>query len=160
MIMRLTDIGSQYLVAFVDSKGEYFDGSKTYKVTLPPNVPAGKFWSFTVYDNQTRSMLDTPQRYPRAGSQSYPTPAAEAERRRLHDRVFRPDQARRRERGQLDSNRSEERLVHDPAPLQPARTVLHEGVAAERDRAGQLMPSQTAGKSLAGNKSTICVICF
>ena len=97
MIMRLTDIGSQYLVAFVDSKGEYFDGSKTYKVTLPPNIPAGKFWSFTVYDNQTRSMLDTPQRYPRAGSQSYPTPAAEAERRRLHDGLFRPDQARRRQ---------------------------------------------------------------
>ena len=91
MIMRLTDIGSQYLGAFVDSNGEYFDGGKTYKVTLPPNVPAEKFWSFTVYDNQTRSMLDTPQRYPRAGSQSYPTPAAEAERRRLHDGVFRPE---------------------------------------------------------------------
>ncbi len=25
----------------------------------------------------TRSMLDTPQRYPRAGSQNYPSPAAE-----------------------------------------------------------------------------------
>ena len=62
----------------MDSSGEYFDGGKTYKVTLPPKVPAEKFWSFTVYDNQTRSMLDTPQRYPRAGSQSYPTPAAEA----------------------------------------------------------------------------------
>jgi len=78
MIMRLTGIGSQYLGAFVDSKGEYFDGAKTYKVTLPPNIPAEAFWSVTVYDNQTRSMLDTPQRYPRAGSQSYPTPAAEA----------------------------------------------------------------------------------
>jgi hypothetical protein len=33
---------------------------------------------FTVYDNQTRSMLDTPQRYPRAGGQSYPSPAAES----------------------------------------------------------------------------------
>ena len=78
MIMRLTGIGSQYLGAFVDSNGEYFDGGKTYKMTLPPNIPAEKFWSLTVYDNQTRSMLDTPQRYPRAGSQSYPTPAAEA----------------------------------------------------------------------------------
>jgi hypothetical protein len=78
MIMRLTDIGSQYLIQTVDSKGEYFDGNKTYKVTLPANIPAGKFWSFTVYDNQTRSMLATPQRYPRAGSQSYPSPAAEA----------------------------------------------------------------------------------
>jgi hypothetical protein len=83
MIMRLTDIGSQYLIDFVDSKGEYFDGSKTYKVTLPANIPAGKFWSFTVYDNQTRSMLDTPQRYPRPGSQSFPTPAAQASADRM-----------------------------------------------------------------------------
>jgi hypothetical protein len=78
MIMRLTDIGSQYLSAFVDSNGDYFDGSKTYKLTLPPNIPAGKFWSLTLYDNQSRSMLQTPQRYPRAGSQSYPSPAAVA----------------------------------------------------------------------------------
>jgi hypothetical protein len=76
MIMRLTDIGSQYLGAFVDSRGEYLDGGKTYNVTLPPNIPAAKFWSFTLYDNQTRSMLQTPRRYPRAGSQSYPGPAA------------------------------------------------------------------------------------
>ncbi len=76
MCMRLTEIGSQYLAAFTDSKGEYLDGSKIYKVTLPPNIPAAKFWSLTVYDNQTRSMLDTLQRFPRAGSQNYPTPAA------------------------------------------------------------------------------------
>ena len=42
MIMRLTGIGSQYLGAFVDSKGEYFDGGKTYKVTLPPRHPGGE----------------------------------------------------------------------------------------------------------------------
>ena len=77
MCMRLTDIGSQYIGTFVDANGDYFDGAKTYKCTLPKGIPAGKFWSFTLYDNQTRSMLDTPQRYPRAGSQSYPTPAAE-----------------------------------------------------------------------------------
>jgi hypothetical protein len=41
-------------------------------------LSAAAFWSFTLYDNQTRSMLDTPQRYPRAGSQTYPSPAAEA----------------------------------------------------------------------------------
>ena len=56
----------------------YFDGAKTYKVTLPKDIPEANFWSFTVYDNKTRSMLDTPQRYPRAGSQSYPSPAAKA----------------------------------------------------------------------------------
>jgi hypothetical protein len=76
MIMRLPDIGSQYLMAFQDADKQDFDGGKTYKVTLPPNIPAAKFWSFTVYDNQTRSMLQTPQGYPRAGSQNYPSPAA------------------------------------------------------------------------------------
>jgi hypothetical protein len=77
MAMRVTGIGSQYLFASLDADKNYFDGAKTYKVTLPKGIPAEKFWSLTAYDNQTRSMLDTPQRYPRAGSQSYPSPAAD-----------------------------------------------------------------------------------
>ena len=56
---------------------QYLDGGRTYKVMLPKDIPEAGFWSFTLYDNQTRSMLDTPQRYPRAGNQSYPSPAAE-----------------------------------------------------------------------------------
>ena len=56
-------------MAFSDADKNDLDGAKTYKVALPPNIPQGKFWSFTLYDNQTRSMLETPQRYPRAGSQ-------------------------------------------------------------------------------------------
>jgi hypothetical protein len=78
MIMRLPDVGSQYLIGFLDADKNYLDGGKTYKVTLPPNIPARAFWSLILYDNQTRSMLQTPQRYPRAGSQSYPSPATEA----------------------------------------------------------------------------------
>jgi hypothetical protein len=77
MIMRLPRVGSQYLMGFLDGDKNDLDGAKTYKVTLPPNIPAAAFWSFTLYDNQSRSMLDTPQRYPRAGSQNYPSPAAE-----------------------------------------------------------------------------------
>ena len=78
MCMLLSDIGSQYLIAGVDSNQKYFDGAKNYRCTLPPNIPEDNFWSFTVYDNQTRSMLQTPQRFPRAGSQSFPSPAAVA----------------------------------------------------------------------------------
>ena len=52
MIMRIPEVGSQYLFGITDADGEPFDGAKTYKVTLPPNIPAAKFWSFTVYDNQ------------------------------------------------------------------------------------------------------------
>lgn len=78
MVMQLTNIGSQYLGTFYDGQGNPFDGARTYQVTLPPDIPAAKFWSFTLYDNQSRSMLQTAQRFPRAGSQSFPTPAATA----------------------------------------------------------------------------------
>ena len=67
------------MFANVDAAGEPFDGAKTYRLRLPKDIPAGRFWSLTLYDNQTRSMLQTEQRYPRAGSQEYPSPAAEAE---------------------------------------------------------------------------------
>jgi hypothetical protein len=77
MAMRLPGIGSTYLWTMVDASKEPFDGAKTYKVTLPKDIPQANFWSFTLYDNMSRSMLDTPQRYPRAGSQSFPSPAAE-----------------------------------------------------------------------------------
>jgi hypothetical protein len=79
MIMRLPNVGSQYLMGFMDADKNPYDGGKTYRVTLPKDIPAAAFWSFTLYDNQTRSMLQTPQRYPRAGSQSYPSPAAVAD---------------------------------------------------------------------------------
>jgi hypothetical protein len=79
MCMRLTGVGSQYLIANVDAGGEPFDGAKTYRVRLPKDIPAARFWSLNLYDNQTRSLLQTPQLYPRAGSQEYPSPAAEAE---------------------------------------------------------------------------------
>ena len=79
MCMRLTGVGSQYLVANVDENGIPFDGAETYRVRLPKDIPAARFWSLNVYDSQTRSLLQTEQLYPRAGSQEYPSPAAAAE---------------------------------------------------------------------------------
>jgi hypothetical protein len=77
MVMRVPNLGSQYLFGILDSSGQPFDGANTYVVTLPAGIPAAKFWSLTLYDNQTRSMLQTDQRFPRSGSQSYPSAAAE-----------------------------------------------------------------------------------
>ena len=70
MCMRLTGIGSQYIYAMRDSEGQYFDGARNYRLTLPPDVPESRFWSVLLYDNQTRSMLRTDQHLPRLGSQS------------------------------------------------------------------------------------------
>lgn len=69
MSLKLVGKGSQYAVAATDSAGAPLDGSKTYRVNLPPNIPAADFWSFVVYDNQTRSMLQTDQRFPSIGSE-------------------------------------------------------------------------------------------
>ncbi|WP_401000613.1 DUF1254 domain-containing protein [Agromyces sp. GXQ0307] len=69
MCMRLTGIGSQYLIAVRDADGEYLDGSRTYRLTLPAGIPQARFWSIMIYDRQTRSMLQTGQRYPDIGSQ-------------------------------------------------------------------------------------------
>jgi hypothetical protein len=70
MCMRLTGIGSQYLLATRDSEGEYLDGAKSYKLNLPASIPFERFWSVMLYDNQTRSMLQTGQPKPDLGSQS------------------------------------------------------------------------------------------
>ncbi len=64
MTAKIVGKGSQYAVAYVDADGQAFDGSKIYRVTLPPDVPANDFWSLTLYDNQTRSMLQTDQQFP------------------------------------------------------------------------------------------------
>ena len=69
MAMKMVGVGSQYAAATTDSEGKPLDGSKTYKIHLPPNIPAKNFWSFVVYDNQTRSMLQTDQQFPSIGSQ-------------------------------------------------------------------------------------------
>ncbi len=99
MIMRIPGVGSQYLMGFLDADGNPFDGAKTYKVILPKNIPAAAFWSLTLYDNQTRSMLQTPQRFPRAGSQSYPSPAAEASADGSTTIYFSPEQPKGVKRG-------------------------------------------------------------
>jgi hypothetical protein len=68
MTEKMVGRGSQYAGAFVDAKGNPLDGGKMYKLHLPPNIPAKEFWSFTAYDNQTRSMLQTDQEFPAVGS--------------------------------------------------------------------------------------------
>ena len=56
--------GSDYGPVFVDADGQPFEGAKTYKVNLPKDIPVNNFWAFTLYDSQTRSMLQTDQPLP------------------------------------------------------------------------------------------------
>ena len=62
--------GSDYALAYLDADMQAFDGAKTYRLRLPPNVPVNNFWAVTLYDTQTRSLLQTSQPFPTLGSQS------------------------------------------------------------------------------------------
>jgi hypothetical protein len=64
MTFKIIGKGSKYAIAYTDADGNFLDGGKIYKVHVPPNPPAKDFWSFTLYDNQTRSMLQTDERFP------------------------------------------------------------------------------------------------
>jgi hypothetical protein len=70
MFQKMVGIGSQYAIASVDVDKNNLDGGKTYKLHVPPDVPAKTFWSIVVYDTQTRSELQTDARFPSLGSQS------------------------------------------------------------------------------------------
>jgi len=62
--------GSDYALAYLDAQKKAFDGSKTYKLHMSPNVPVNNFWAVTLYDTQTRSLLQTNQVFPTLGSQN------------------------------------------------------------------------------------------
>lgn len=70
MALEMVGVGSQYALSERDSSGNYLHGSNTYRLTLPPDVPAKDFWSLIAYDPQTRSELQTGQPLPSRSSES------------------------------------------------------------------------------------------
>lgn len=68
MATKIPGVGSQYLCTHTDAEGVPLDGAKTYRLTVPANIPAKDFWSFIVYDSANRSMMATSQKYPALGS--------------------------------------------------------------------------------------------
>ncbi len=61
MVLRVEGAGSLYWLGLQDKKGAYLDGGKTYRLRIPQPVPQKLFWSVTVYDSETRSMIQTSQ---------------------------------------------------------------------------------------------------
>ena len=59
MMGRTVGLGQVYLESSKDSKGRWLNGSENYSLHVPPDAPVAQFWSFTVYDNETRCFVDT-----------------------------------------------------------------------------------------------------
>jgi len=65
--------GAFYAIAFNDADRTPLSGDNSYKVTLPPDVPAELFWSLTLYEAENASGLATEERrYPSLGSRDKP----------------------------------------------------------------------------------------
>jgi hypothetical protein len=67
---KMVGKGSQYAWAARDANGKPLDGGRSYRLHLPPDVPVKDFWSLILYSDQTRSQIQTDQRFPSIGSQS------------------------------------------------------------------------------------------
>ena len=68
MVLQMEGNGSQYLGTGQDKAGNWLVGDHVYTQHIPANVPAKDFWSVTVYDSLTRSMIVTDTLKPSVGS--------------------------------------------------------------------------------------------
>ena len=64
MLTQTPGVGQRYLAAYKDAKGEWLNGSNTYRLHVPANPPVKQFWSVTYYDEGTRQMAATRQGRP------------------------------------------------------------------------------------------------
>jgi hypothetical protein len=61
--------GQFYLMTITDRDGQPFDGAATYRLTVPAGIPVTQYWSATVYNRATHTLIrDVPR--PGRGSQS------------------------------------------------------------------------------------------
>jgi hypothetical protein len=72
MEAKMVGVGSQYLATYKDASGAYLDGRQSYRLRLPTGIPAKDFWSVTVYDTETRSLLQNGQPKPSISTYDQP----------------------------------------------------------------------------------------
>ena len=77
MISQTPGKGAKYLVAFTDSSGTPLSGGTSYRLKLPPNIPAANFWSVTLYEAENASGLANGQPFPSLGSRDKPAQNAD-----------------------------------------------------------------------------------
>jgi hypothetical protein len=65
------------MIAFNDASGAPLSGGASYRLRLPPNIPAANFWSLTLYEAENASGLANGQPFPSLGSRDKPGQSAD-----------------------------------------------------------------------------------
>lgn len=60
--------GQFYLLSIAGGDGQPLDGARSYRLTVPPDVPVEQYWSATVYDRQTHALVRHMDRASRASN--------------------------------------------------------------------------------------------
>jgi hypothetical protein len=77
MISQISGKGAKYMIAFNDSRGAPLSGASSYRLHLPPDIPAANFWSVTLYEAKNGSGLANGQPFPSRGSRDQPVQNAD-----------------------------------------------------------------------------------
>jgi hypothetical protein len=77
MVSQSAGKGAKYMIAFDDSQGKPLSGGSNYRLNLPANIPAGMFWSVTLYEAENASGLANGQPFPSLGSKDNPAQNAD-----------------------------------------------------------------------------------
>ncbi len=57
VVSKTPAFGQAYLGAYHDKDGHAFDGGQSYHLPVPLHPPARQFWSVTLYDVDTRGLI-------------------------------------------------------------------------------------------------------
>ena len=72
MVSQIPGRGAMYMIAFTDGAGDALSGGSHYRLELPRDIPAGNFWSVTLYEAENGSGLANGQPFPSLGSRDKP----------------------------------------------------------------------------------------
>ncbi len=63
MAVNMDNVGAKYPATFTDADGDFLNGSRSYMLHVPKDIPVALFWSVTVYDPISGSGLDNGQAF-------------------------------------------------------------------------------------------------
>jgi hypothetical protein len=134
MISQTPGKGAKYMIAFTDSTGTPLSGGASYRVKLPPNIPAANFWSVTLYEAENDSGLANSQPFPSLGSRDKPTQEADGST----DLYLGAQALAADKQGQLACHGAGQGVFRHSQALRPNRAGDQQELEARRHREGEM----------------------